>query len=221
MKAWEQAPLLETLKVLADESRLKILWLVNEREYNVGELAEQVELTEPTVSHHLAKLHGVGLVNLRMDGNRRYYRLNKGGLNRFKTVVANLEQLEPEAETDHRDYAWIESLAAEQGWDEADQKVLREHTVNGKLTKIPARQKKQLVVLRWLATLFEADRLYTEKEVNAVIKSVHASDIAGLRRDLVDFGYLRRERNGGQYWLAPADNADAPSATASGQHPDA
>ena len=27
----------------------------------------------------------------------------------------------------------------------------------------------------------------------------------GLRRDLVDFGYLRRERGGGKYWLAPDD----------------
>lgn len=207
MKAWEKEALLATLKVLADESRLKMLWLLDEREYNVGELAEQLDLTEPTVSHHISKLHGAMLLNLRMDGNKRYYRLNQSGLDRFKSVVAGIEKLEPEPNTDHKDYAWIEALAAEHGWDDADQKVLREHTVNGKLTKIPARQKKQLVVLRWLATLFEADRLYSEKEVNTVIKSVHASDIAGLRRDLVDFGYLRRERNGGQYWLAPADDA--------------
>lgn len=203
MKAWEKEPLLTALKVLADESRLNLLWLLNEREYNVGELAEQLELSEPTVSHHLSKLHGVGFLNLRMDGNKRYYRLNEGGLKRFKALIASIEKLEPEPDTDNEDYAWIEAL----GFDEADQKVLREHTVNGKLTKIPARQKKQIVVLRWLATLFEADRLYTEKEVNTVIKSVHTSDIAGLRRDLVDFGYLRRERNGGQYWLAPVDDA--------------
>lgn len=200
-------PLIATMKVLADESRLKILWLLNEREHNVGQLAEQLELTEPTVSHHLSKLHGVGLLNLRMDGTKRFYRLSHSRLDGFKSIVANLEQLEPEPETDGKDYAWIEVLAAKYGWDDADQKVLREHTVNGKLTKIPARQKKQIVVLRWLSTLFEADRLYTEKEVNGVIKSVHNSDIAGLRRDLVDFGYLRRERDGGQYWLAPADDA--------------
>lgn len=207
MKTWEKEPLLATLKVLADESRLKMLWLLDEREHNVGELAEQLDLTEPTVSHHISKLHGVGLLNLRMDGNKRYYRLNEGGLKRFKAMVAGIEKLEQEPETDHKDYAWIEVLAAKYGWGDADQKVLREHTVNGKLTKIPARQKKQLVVLRWLATLFEADRLYTEREVNTVIKSVHNSDIAGLRRDLVDFGYLRRERDGGQYWLAPVDDA--------------
>ena len=30
-------------------------------------------------------------------------------------------------------------------------------------------------------------------------------DFAGLRRDLVDFGYMRRERAGSKYWLTPED----------------
>ncbi|MBZ0305914.1 MAG: DUF2087 domain-containing protein [Anaerolineae bacterium] len=64
-----------------------------------------------------------------------------------------------------------------------------------------------LVILRWLATLFEADKLYTEPEINAILKAVYESDHVTLRRELVDYGYLRRERGGGKYWLAPTDEA--------------
>jgi hypothetical protein len=41
--------------------------------------------------------------------------------------------------------------------------------------------------------------------VNAILKSVYEPDFVSLRRDLVDFGYLRRERGGGKYWLATED----------------
>ncbi len=199
--AWEQQRLMTTLKVLADDSRLTLLRLINEREYNVGELAAAVELTEATVSHHLAKLHSAGLVNLRMDGTRRFYGLNRAALARFKEAVQHLEETPPTPEPVEADDSWIAAL----GWDAADQQVLRDHTVSGKLTQIPSKQKKLIVVLRWLATLFEADRLYTEPEINEIIKSVHSEDHVSLRRDLVDFGYLRRERGGGKYWLTPAD----------------
>ena len=37
--------------------------------------------------------------------------------------------------------------------------------------------------------------------MNAVLKTVYAEDYVSLRRDLVDFGYLRRDRAGGKYML--------------------
>jgi len=203
MKEWEKTAYLSTLKVLADESRLKMLWLLDERERNVGELAAELDLTEPTVSHHLSKLHSAMLLHLRMDGNKRYYSLNRAALDRFKATTSEIEHLVPEPDKEHGDYTWIEVL----GWDEADQKILREHTINGKLRKIPSKQKKLIVVLRWLATLFETGRLYAEQEVNETIKTIYQRDFVTLRRDLVDFGYLRRERDGGHYWLAPGDDA--------------
>jgi hypothetical protein len=136
-----------------------------------------------------------------MAGNQRFYRLNEPGLDRFKNLVMNLEQMPVSPEVEVRDDAWITAL----GWSEEDNQVLREHVLNERLVRIPSRQKKQIVILRWLATRFQPDTLYTEREVNNVLKSVSAPDIAGLRRDLVDFGYLRRERGGGKYWLTPAD----------------
>ena len=195
--------LLIFLKLLADDSRLTLLRLLNQQEYNVGDLAKHLELGEPTVSHHLSKLRQAGLVSLRMEGNQRFYRLNKKGLARFKSLVANIEQFPPEPEPVVSDDSWIEEL----DWSDEDRKVLYDYTQNQKLTRIPKKRNKLLVILRWLATLFQPDTLYTETDINQIIKSVHEEDYVGLRRELIDWGYLRRERGGGKYWLAPEEES--------------
>jgi biotin operon repressor len=203
MEAHQQEQILYMLKALADESRLALLGYLNGGERTVGDLAERLNLGEPTVSHHLARLREAGFVTLRTAGNQRFYRINEGGLAMFKRLAAKIEQLPPVSEPQASDDRWIEAL----GWDAADQQVLREYTINGKLTHLPNRQKKHkklIVVLRWLASLFEPGRLYSEAEVNALLKSVYEEDFVSLRRELIDFGYLRRERGGGKYWLAPA-----------------
>jgi len=92
------------------------------------------------------------------------------------------------------------------GWPEEERKVLRDHIQNGKLTHLPTRQRKMAVILRWLATLFQPSVLYSEAEVNQIIKKVYEKDYVSIRRDLIDMGYLRRERGRGKYWLAPAED---------------
>lgn len=200
MTQFQDVSLLHMMKALAEESRLDILRLLHDGERTVTDLAERVNLGEPTVSHHLTRLREAGLVTLRMAGNQRFYRINESGLARFKKQAAVIEQPLPKAEPVEADNQWIAAL----GWDAEDQQVLREYTSGRQLTRLPSKHKKTLVILRWLATLFEADRMYSEAEVNAVLKSVYAEDFVSLRRDLVDLGYLRRERGGGKYWLAPA-----------------
>jgi DNA-binding transcriptional ArsR family regulator len=190
--------ILPMLKALAEDSRLALLRYLHEREHAVGDLAERLGLSEPTVSHHLARLREAGLVSLRMAGNQRFYRVNEAGLARFKRLAAEIEQAPPAPGPKPSDDAWIVAL----GWSEADQQVLREHTQDGVLVRLPVRQQKKLeVILRWLATRFEPEKLYTEAQVNAVLKAVYAEDHVSLRRDLVDFGYLRRDRAGGKYML--------------------
>jgi biotin operon repressor len=207
MKSDQLYDILDMLKALADNNRLTLLRLLHEREQTVGELAEQVSIGEPTVSHHLAKLREAGLVTLRMAGNQRFYRLNDVGVARFKRLAAEIEQLPPAPEPVISDNLWITAL----GWDEEHQRVLRDYTLNGRLTHLPTKHKKLLVILRWLSTRFQPDRLYTEPEVNAVLKAAYEEDYVSLRRDLVDLGYLRRERGGGKYWLAPAEAETAQS----------
>jgi DNA-binding HxlR family transcriptional regulator len=191
--------MLNLLKALGDENRLTMIRLLNEGEKNVSELAETLGISEPTVSHHLSKLRAAGLVNLRTAGNQRIYRLNPSRLNEFKQFAGEIEQLQP-FEKPESDDSWIDAL----NMDEEERKVLRDYTFNGRLQKIPTKQVRLLVVLNWLATKFQPGVTYTEKEINAILIEYHP-DFAGLRRDLIDFGYLRRERAGTAYWLTPED----------------
>ena len=72
----DQTSLLAFFKAMANESRLKIVGLLAQRERSVQELAELLALKEPTVSHHLAVLKDLGLVSVRAEGqpprNRRH-----------------------------------------------------------------------------------------------------------------------------------------------------
>jgi DNA-binding transcriptional ArsR family regulator len=64
-----------TFEVLAEESRRRILDLLIERERPVGDLVEQLALSQPTVSKHLKVLRDAGLVDSRTDAQRRIYRV--------------------------------------------------------------------------------------------------------------------------------------------------
>lgn len=196
MSTSHERALLELFKVLGDDSRYQMLRRLQRDELNVGDLAQAVGLSEPTVSHHLARLRDAGLVTLRMDGTQRFYRVSDSGIARLKRLVEQIDQVPPEAEPE-QDNSWIDAL----DWSDEDKRVLREHTSGGRITVLPAKRKKQLVILCWLATKFTAGVTYTEKEVNAIIREVYAEDYVVLRRDLVDMGYLRREKGGGSYWV--------------------
>lgn len=63
-------------KVLSDEARLKIIWLLfNERELCVCDIMAAVGITQSKVSRHLATLRHAGLVADRKDGLWSYYSL--------------------------------------------------------------------------------------------------------------------------------------------------
>lgn len=63
----------ETFKLLADNTRLRILWALLHGEHSVGELAAHVGARAPAVSQHLAKLRLARVVKVRRDGNRQFY----------------------------------------------------------------------------------------------------------------------------------------------------
>jgi DNA-binding transcriptional ArsR family regulator len=62
-----------TLKLLADRTRLHIVWALLHGEHSVNDLAEHVGVAPPAVSQHLAKLRLAHVVRTRRDGNRIYY----------------------------------------------------------------------------------------------------------------------------------------------------
>lgn len=63
----------EALKLLADPTRLRLLWQLLHGEHSVNALAEHVDAHPATVSHHLARLRAAGVVTTRRDGTRIFY----------------------------------------------------------------------------------------------------------------------------------------------------
>lgn len=61
--------------MLAEPRRRDILDLLRSGERAVGDLVEQLPLSQPTVSKHLKVLREAGLVDVRQDAQRRWYRL--------------------------------------------------------------------------------------------------------------------------------------------------
>lgn len=69
----EVAAAVGTLKLLADETRLRIIWYLLHGEHSVNELAGHLAMQPAAISHHLAKLRLSGVVSTRRDGNRIFY----------------------------------------------------------------------------------------------------------------------------------------------------
>ena len=65
----------EVFRMLADGTRIQILWELIDRELPVNELADTVGKPGPSVSQHLAKLRMARLVRTRRDGNQVFYQL--------------------------------------------------------------------------------------------------------------------------------------------------
>ena len=61
------------LKALADETRLRLVRVLQKEELNVQEICEITNLPQPKISRHLAVLKNSGLVNDRRDGTRIFY----------------------------------------------------------------------------------------------------------------------------------------------------
>lgn len=64
------------LHAMADENRQRILSLLQEGEMTVSDLCARFDLTQPTISHHLAILKQARLVIPRIEGKWIYYRAN-------------------------------------------------------------------------------------------------------------------------------------------------
>ncbi len=186
--------LLQFFKVLADETRLKLLGLLANQERSVEELAALLQLRAPTVSHHLAKLRELNLVRMRSDGNTHYYELNSEALRETNRLLLTPERMARLVEPVEGD-AW-------------ERKVLRDFLDGQHLKEIPASRKKRSVILRWLASKFEYGTTYTEAQVNEILQQ-HHPDSSSLRREIISDREALMKRENGLYWrVKPEESVD-------------
>ena len=175
--------LLEFFKVLADEKRLQIVGLLAKQDYSVEEMAAILDLSSATVSHHLRRLVKAQLVQARADQHYHVYSLRLQTLRDMSQQILSGETLQETTE--------------DLDLDAYDRKILRDYMAEGRLKSIPRQWKKREVILRYLLEQFEAERRYTEREVNEIIGRTH-EDYATLRREMVDSQRLARDHE--VYW---------------------
>jgi DNA-binding transcriptional ArsR family regulator len=74
------------LKHVSDPTRLQVITLLSEREHHVGGLCDQLNTSQPALSHHLALLRHGGIVERRRLGKNNFYTLTDTGCRLSKIV---------------------------------------------------------------------------------------------------------------------------------------
>ncbi|MFE6923173.1 ArsR/SmtB family transcription factor [Nocardia sp. NPDC057663] len=93
----------EVFRMLADSTRVQVLWALADRELSVNELATAVGKPGPSVSQHLAKLRMARLVRTRREGTTIYYSLENDHVRRLVVdAVQNAEHAGPGVPAHHR-----------------------------------------------------------------------------------------------------------------------
>lgn len=70
----------DVFAVIAESTRREILMALRDGDKAVGELVQELEASQPTISKHLKVLREADLVSMRAQGQKRYYALNPGPL---------------------------------------------------------------------------------------------------------------------------------------------
>ena len=93
----------EVFRMLADTTRVQILWSLIDGELPVNDLAQRLAKPAPSVSQHLAKLRMARLVRTRRDGTQVFYRLENDHVRQLVTdAVFNAEHAAGGVPTHHR-----------------------------------------------------------------------------------------------------------------------
>src|ERR1700733_226845 len=101
----------EVFRMLADATRVQLLWALVRREMSVNDLAAHVGNPAPSVSQHLAKLRMARLVRTRGEGTTIFYSLDNDHIGQLVTdAVFNAEHASPGVPGHHRDAAELTTL---------------------------------------------------------------------------------------------------------------
>lgn len=176
--------LLATMTSLADIGRLRIVGRLADGPATPAELSESLGRSRKEVDRQLERLAAAGLVERDERAERDGpYRLRIAAVHALGRGLASIAAADPGRELPGPDGS---PLPAE------DARVLRGFFRDDRLTSIPARDSRRIVVLRYLRDrCFTEDRPYPEKEVNQRLALFHP-DVASLRRSMVDEGLLTR-----------------------------
>ena len=75
------------VKVMADSTRMKILFAIKQKPKSVSEIVEIVGATQSAVSHQLSIMRGVNIVDTKREGNKIYYKLADSQISKILDIV--------------------------------------------------------------------------------------------------------------------------------------
>ena len=82
------------------------------------------------------------------------------------------------------------------------EKLKRYYDSENKLLQYPSKRPMRMIALARIAEKFELEKKYTEKEVNEIInEAISFSDIELIRREMFQYKFIGRLRDGSEYWL--------------------
>ena len=86
------------IKALTDENRLAIMHALQHGEKCGCELLEEMNITQPTLSHHMKILSDSGLVDYRKEGKWMYYSISKEGVRKFREMISSYARCDCETD---------------------------------------------------------------------------------------------------------------------------
>lgn len=167
-----------------DSERLKLIPHLSQGSYSILELAEKMDEDPKILLRHLDILEQANLVVVSDKDGVKLYRFN----------TKSIESIARQQFKKHRQDKSFTNLSDDQ------MKLVSSYIqADGSLKMIPSQTKKIKIILDYVVNAFEFDVSYSEKEINEILKSYNP-DTSMLRRFLVDYKYLHRERDGSRYW---------------------
>ena len=172
-------PLMSLANALLDTDRLRIVARLVSAPANRMELAEATGLPHRELIRQLGLLHYFGLVKPVEPAPRHPdpytpFALNEEAFRAARQSLGKLKGRKPRP-TDAR------------------LMTLETFMPGGKLTVFPRKQEQMLIILDEVANKFEPNKQYKEQDINVILEEVN-EDYCTLRRSLVDYGYLTRQR---------------------------
>jgi hypothetical protein len=172
------------VKALSQMDRLRIIGELTKQSLSDHELANNLDLPAQEIQRQLLVLSQAGIIRKLRE---------QWSLDEKSVESLSRNQLAGQSRETYTPDASLEP-------DEKRRKVLSVFLkADGSIKQLPVDPGKLQIILDYLLEAFSSGIIYTEKEVNMIIKQFHI-DSAGLRRALIDRGMLERKSDGTQYW---------------------
>jgi hypothetical protein len=178
----EENEMLEFVKALSQADRLRVLGALAQKPASAKEISDALSMPFREVFQHLAMLEYGGIVQ------------NQAEI--WSLDAKNVEDLSRRQFQGQPREAYTPSPDLS----EKPRRVLAAYlNSDGSFKQLPHESGKLQIILDYLLEAFTPGVIYTEKEVNMIIRRFHINT-AGLRRDMIDRGMLQRKSDGSQYW---------------------